>query len=54
VTPVSTAVRIDVDDAETDAQPIAEECPFCFAIVRKARLDRHFSIAHAGGTERPA
>jgi hypothetical protein len=52
--PIATAVWIDVDDTETEAQPIAEECPLCFVIVRKARLDRHTSIVHAGGTERPA
>lgn len=46
MTPVATAVWIDIDAAETDAQPIAVECPTCYAIVRTRRLDDHVKAVH--------
>ncbi|HTE69887.1 MAG TPA: hypothetical protein VK942_14185 [Actinomycetes bacterium] len=45
-TMIVTAVWIDVPDDETGPQPIAAECPTCYAIVRKARLDQHNQEAH--------
>jgi hypothetical protein len=49
VTSIATAVWINVDDTETDAQPVAVECPTCYAIVRTRRLDDHNQAAHTGG-----
>jgi hypothetical protein len=50
---IDTAVWIGVETAEIEAQPIATECPLCFAIVRNSRLDRHTQVVHAGGQPRP-
>ena len=43
---VDTAVWIGVADDETEAQPIAVECPTCYAIVRLRRLDDHTKAVH--------
>jgi hypothetical protein len=44
--PIATAVWINVDDTETDPQPIAAECPECFAIVRGRHLGDHRVAVH--------
>ncbi len=41
---IDTAVRMELDQPE--AQPVAAECPVCFATVRKARLADHQQAAH--------
>ncbi len=43
---IDTAVWIDVADDETEAQPIAVECPECFAIVRGRHLGDHRVAVH--------
>ncbi len=36
------------------ATATATYCPLCFCVVPGHLLDRHTSVVHAGGTERPA
>jgi hypothetical protein len=43
---IDTAVWIGIETAEIEAQPIATECPLCFAIVRNSRLADHKQAAH--------
>jgi hypothetical protein len=43
---IDTAVWIGVETAEIEAQPIAVECPECFAIVRGRHLGDHRVAVH--------
>jgi hypothetical protein len=46
---IETAVRMEIDALDAPhTQPVAAECPVCFAIVRKARLGDHQKSVHAG------
>jgi hypothetical protein len=46
---IGQAVHIELD--VTEAQPMATECPACFAIVRKSRLAAHQEAAHGEAAE---
>lgn len=44
---VDTAVHLGIPVDETEPQPIAVECPVCYAIVRAVKLADHTHALHA-------
>jgi len=51
-TPVHVAISGDDPTATAyPSQPVAVECPVCFAIVRQARAAAHWKVMHAEGGE---
>ena len=46
---IDTTVRVALDDAPP--QPVAVECPNCFALVISTRLPAHWKALHAEGGE---
>jgi hypothetical protein len=48
---VDTPVRMGIEWPEPVTQPMAAECPVCFAIVRKTRLADHQQAAHGKAAE---
>lgn len=50
---IDTPVHIALED-EVDPQPIAVECPACFAIVRRSKLTMHAKVMHAATVEHVA
>lgn len=48
-TKVRTTVQVDLDGAPP--QPVAAECPTCFALVIRSRLAEHEHAAHSETSE---